>query len=134
MDELDFLNGLQKEAGAKDTVKDLAYKAKDFVSAHKHELMGGAAGALAAGGMQYAASRPNKDGLSAEQKAARELIESLNSKKKQNPSFSEEMSGVAAKSYKDTSDVFAKHPGKAAILVAPAGAAMGSALVRLFKK
>ena len=139
MNELDFIDAL----GDKGTKR--ASAAREFLGKLKEagfgpEIAAGLAGAGLLSGIGYAAMKPGKGGSSSkEQRSAIALIASNEAAKDQAErdnrplTFREDVTDAIAPSSKRLADVMARHPVKAALLLAPQGALAGFGALRLLK-
>lgn len=132
MDELDFIEALssEKTAGVKDQVTHAAKMVANWVKAHPQELAGMGIGGGLAGVGAYLASRPGKDGLSAEQKLSR----SIDKKVSKGDGFLSGLGGIASKTHKEVADLAAKHPKAMALANVPLGAAVGRTIANKLKE
>lgn len=138
MDDLDFFEGIrgapEKEAAreffGKLKTSGLKQKAVEFATRNAPEIGGALVGGAGIGTATYLRNRKKKDGLSAEQRSSDEALK----KYKDPKGFTAETSHASAKFRKDLSDVFAKHPGRAALLASPLGAQLGATLARKLLK
>lgn len=122
-----------KTAGVADGVKGYVRTVATFAKNNPKELAAAGLGAVGSAALQYMASKPKKDGLSIEQRSTRAAADSFNKDKKEN--FPSQMTGATLNYSKELADVFAKHPGKAALTMAPIGAgAAYSVAKKLFRK
>lgn len=138
MNELDFINALsdkEKTAGAKEYANSLMAVLKS----RSPEIAAGAVGAAGATGLQYLMNRSVRGQPSTEQRAATALLTSVEAAKDQAErdnrplTFKDDFLAAGAKSAKNWADVFQKHPGKGALLVAPAGAYIGLRVLKALK-
>lgn len=127
---------LVKQAG----VADLAKNTVQFVKDHPQMVAGALVGAAVLAGGQYAATKPGKNGRSADQavsdwavKTTKNAVEE-HKKSGKDPSFTKDMAYATAKGGAEVSKALSKHPGKGALLTAaPIGASMGMAVASLLK-
>lgn len=133
MDELDFIDSLRSEktAGVKDQVTGAAKAVAKWVKTHPHQLAGMGIGGGLAGVGAYLASKPGKDGLSAEQKLSRSIDKKV---PKDSEGFLAGLGGVASKTHKEVADLAAKHPKMMALTSIPIGAAAGRAIANKLKE
>lgn len=131
---------LEKTAGPSQVIGDIAKRTVQFIKSHPHEIAGALVGSAAAGALQYAASKPGPSGKSKEQLAlaAAERAQAQAARRMRaegkTPSFGHELAGATTKGLKPIADLIAKHPGKAALALAPTGAGVGVMLAKtLFK-
>jgi hypothetical protein len=127
--------GILKQAGA----ADLARETAKFVRAHTTEIAAALVGAAALAGGQYLATKPGKNGRSADQAvsdwAVKSTKKTLDEDKAagRDSGFSKEMAHATAVGGAGVSKVMTKHPGKAALLMAPVGASLGLTAAQLLK-
>jgi hypothetical protein len=145
MNELTFLHalsngGLQKEAGVGEYAKATANVLAKAIRDRAPQIGAAMIGAAAAGGGQYLMSRPRSGGRpSVDQSASRAAARATagmaaEAKKDKRPlSFREDIQAATAPAVSAVADVGARHPGKAALLAAPAGALAGLAILKMIK-
>lgn len=137
MNELDFIEALrEKTAGPGEIASTIA----TLAAKHRSEIAAGVAGAGILGGMAYSSMKPGRGGKpSAEQKVTSALIASNEAKKDQAErdnrpvSFREDLTDAVAPASKRVADIFARHPVKGALLVAPFGALAGLRILKALK-
>jgi len=137
MNELDFIEALQeKNAGAREIAAGIA----KAVSARKHEIAAGVAGAGLLTGMAYSSMKPGSGGKpSVEQKVTGAFAASAEARKDQAErdnrplSFREDVTDAVAPASKRMADVLARHPVKGALTVAPFGAVAGLRILKALK-
>jgi hypothetical protein len=118
---------LEKKAASGELIQHTA----QFLKSHSKEIAGALVGAALAGGAQYMANKPGKDGKkSLQQKLGDESVKAT----KDSKSFSGQVAHASAKAVKEVSDLFAKHPVKGALTMIPTGAAGGVAVAKLLTK
>jgi len=135
-----FSRHLVKTAGPSDAVKNVAGRTLQFIKNHPHEIAGALVGSAAAAALQYAASKPGPSGKSREQRTIAALEQAHDQASAElaaegkKPSFGHELRGATTQGLKPIVNLLAKHPGKAAIALAPTGAGVGMMLAKtLFK-
>lgn len=145
--ELDFIDALTKTSGAVDSAKALGSAALKKIVGNpvsqaalktmaKHpKITAGALGAAVTGGVTYAASKGKKTTPGSEKWVAGKLEDSAaktDELKDQGvePSFRKEIAHAAAPGVSRIADVLHKHPGKAALFAAPAGALAGLKILK----
>jgi hypothetical protein len=141
VDESEFLDslvgeGFSKEAGAEflEKLKTAGplQTASKFVRSHAPEIAGAILGGALLGGASYLNNKPKKDGgPSNEQRLAKKLNDKSESTNQEG--FTSGAAGASAKFYKNLTDVFAKHPGKAALVAVPVGASLGVSIAKKLK-
>lgn len=135
-----FLRKL-KTAGPKlDMAKTVAKDVGGALLRNKDKLIAGGLGAVGAGALGYSMAKPGKDGApSTEQLVGQKLTDSAaNAKKLQDeagvqPTFKQGLVHAVAPGVKGVADLLAKHPGKAALMAAPAGALAGLRILKTLK-
>lgn len=133
-EEAEEFLGKLKKAGAEQAINT-------FVKQHGPEIAAAAGGALLTTAAQYMANRPRPGGQPSMQQAisnpAKKVTEEAAARQEAGggkPSFGTDMSRATARSLSEVSDVLARHPGRGALLAAPAGAAAGLALLRAARR
>lgn len=146
MDEHDFIEALStrpiegaqllrklKQASVGGTVVDAVRKNAVPLAA---AIAGG--GMLA--GMQYGATRPGKDGLSADQRLSRAVLkfteERMAKAKAENrePGLGEDLAHATAKAHGGYADAFSRHPKAGAALSVPTGLMLGWQLAKRLQR
>jgi hypothetical protein len=124
-----------KQAG----VADIAVATSKFVREHAVDIGAALVGAAAIAGGQYMATRPGKNGRSSDQGvsdwAVKTTKNSIDEDRKagREPGFGKELAHATAKGGSEVSKVMTKHPGKAALMMAPVGASLGLTAAQLLK-
>lgn len=131
-DEIAFIEALSKTSGPNtEALKTLLKKLPAMARPHAKPIgaaLGGASAATLAG---YLLHRPSKKtGLSAEQKSSRWATEDL---KRGEPGMARDSALALAEGGKRLSDVMSKHPVKAGLSYAPAGAMAGLKILKALK-
>lgn len=138
MNELDFidaLSGREKTSG----IKEMASSAIQYAKGKAPEIGAGLLGAGLLGGYSYHRSRSAAGKPSLDQNLTSALLASSEARKDQAErdhrpiSFREDMTDAIAPSAKNIADVFARHPVRGSVMVAPAGALAGLAILRALK-
>jgi len=110
---------------------------KTLAGEFKPEIIGGLAGAAAAGLGGYLAGRRGKKGTSYMERRADDLDDELKterrvlSSKGKDPGFSYKVRNVYAKAYKGLAKAVGDHPGAGSVLFAGTGAPLGAELGRM---
>ena len=150
MTELDFIDALSdKSLKRKTAAREFLNRVKtagvseavtQFVHQNAHEIGAALAGAGTFVAGQYILNRGGKDGKpSAQQSFTRsiegnqKLLERQAKKEGRGLSFREELNSALAPAVNKVSDTLAKHPGKGALLAAPAGALIGLRILKAIK-
>jgi len=135
MNELDFIEALsnrEKTSG----VKEMASSAIQYAKGKAPEIGAGLLGAGILGGYTYHQSKSVGGKPSRDQQLTSALLASSEARKDQAErdhrpiSFREDMTDAIAPSAKNIADVFARHPVRGSVMIAPAGALAGLGILR----
>jgi hypothetical protein len=156
MNELDFIDALSdrdskrataareflgklKTSGVVDSIKQFGKVTKDFAQRNAPQIGAGLAGAGVVSGATYLRSLSKGGKPSSDQQMTSALLASSEARKDQAErdhrpiSFREDMTDAIYPSAKNIADVFARHPVRGALMVAPAGALAGLAILKALK-
>jgi len=153
MNELDFIDALsdrdtRRDAAAREFLgklktsglQETAAQTLGWMKGHVPEIGAATAGAVLLTGGQYLMNRSKNGKPSVEQRSARALLASSEAAKdaaerdNRPLTFKEDFMAAGARSAKEWSDAFERHPGRGALKVAPVGAVMGLGGLALLKK
>jgi len=138
MNELDFIKALsdrEKVAG----IKEMASSAMQFAKRKAPEIGAGLLGAGLVGGFTYQRSKGVGGKPSPDQQLTSALLASSEARKDQAErdhrpvSFREDLTDAIMPSAKNIADVFARHPVRGAVMIAPTGALAGLAILKALK-
>jgi hypothetical protein len=136
----EYFTELRKSAGVKDMAAKTVGDIGAFVTQRKAPLLGATLGAATATALQYLANK-SKDGKPSKQRQVAEKNMATHDKSMaelqtqgKEPTFDQALGHARAKSSVDIARISEKHPGRGALLAAPAGAVLGYGIGALARK
>lgn len=137
IDEAEAFLLQMKTAGAADVAK----KTTEFVRAHAPEIAASLVGGAVAVGAQYLQNKPGKDGspsaTQAQANLAHKAVKGSLAKDKargKEPGVGKQVAGATTKAVQEIADIFAKNPGKGALMALPVGMAAGPVILKKLTK
>jgi hypothetical protein len=138
MDELDFIDALSDRSSERSSAAKTFLGKLKTSGIDKKQVGAALAGAGILGGMAYASMKPGRSGKSSEQNVTQRVVASNEAMKDQAErdnrplTFAEDIMTIGGSSAKRLADVFARHPARGAVMVAPFGALAGLMLLKSF--